>query len=157
MREPTLDEIADFLEVPLEKVSDAIIASEYVKSNEYELNDEGRELTLYDSVGYEEKYYNEDILDLNKSEYYDLYSNINTFINYELYNSEIKLVHNKVRVKIKEDKDGNIKLGSYRKFRDMINLIKQLNPNLLKNINDYNNRTIYDEDNLCEEDYKRMM
>ena len=99
----------------------------------------------------------EDILDLNKSEYYDLYSNINAFINYELYNSEAKLVDNKVRVKIKEDKDGNIKLGSYRKFRDMINLIKQLNPNLLKNINDYNNRIIYDEDNLCEEDYKRMM
>ena len=64
MREPTLDEISDFLEVPLEKVSDVIIASEYVKSNEYELNDEGRELTLYDSVGYEEKCYNEDILDL---------------------------------------------------------------------------------------------
>ena len=64
LREATLDEIAQFLEIPQEKVIECIQSMEYVRSLDYELNEEGKEMNLYDSVSYEEKGYNEDIIDL---------------------------------------------------------------------------------------------
>ena len=66
MRVPTNEELALFLEMPEEKIIEASMASEYVKSLDYELNDEGKELTLYDSISYEEKGYNDNILDLKE-------------------------------------------------------------------------------------------
>lgn len=66
MRVPTNEELALFLEIPEEKIIEASMASEYVKSLDYELNDEGKELTLYDSISYEEKGYNDNILDLKE-------------------------------------------------------------------------------------------
>ena len=63
-RNISYSEISDYLEIPVEKVYDTILANEYVKSLEYELNDEGKELNLYDSIGYVEKGYNEDYIDL---------------------------------------------------------------------------------------------
>lgn len=63
-RSVTTSEIASFLEIDVEKVNDAITANEYVRSLEYTLNDDGKELNLYDSYGYEEKEYNSDIIDL---------------------------------------------------------------------------------------------
>lgn len=62
MRIPTNKEIADVLGMEEEKINEAIASCEFVKSLDYELNDEGRELNLYDSIQYEEKGYNEDIL-----------------------------------------------------------------------------------------------
>ena len=64
LREATLDEIAQFLEIPQEKVIECIESMEYVRSLDYELNDEGKEMNLYDSVSYEEKGYSDDIIDL---------------------------------------------------------------------------------------------
>ncbi|MGN1001052.1 MAG: sigma-70 family RNA polymerase sigma factor [Bacilli bacterium] len=64
MKEPSLEEIASFLEISTEKVIEANMANEYVKSLDYELNDEGRELDLYDSVGYIETGYDDNIIDL---------------------------------------------------------------------------------------------
>lgn len=64
MRKVTNEEIATFLEVPLYKVEEAIKSSEYVKSLDYELNDDGKELNLYDSIQYTEKGYSDEILDL---------------------------------------------------------------------------------------------
>lgn len=66
MRVPTNSELALFLEIPEEKITEAYMATEYVRSLDYELNDEGKELTLYDSISYEEKGYNDNILDLRK-------------------------------------------------------------------------------------------
>jgi len=66
MRTPTDEELSLFLEIPLEKITEANMASEYVKSLDYELNDEGKELTLYDSISYTEKGYNDEILDLKE-------------------------------------------------------------------------------------------
>ena len=63
-RSVSLEEIASFLEIPIEKVNDTIISNEYVKSLEYTLNEEGKELNLYDTYGYCEKELNEDIMDL---------------------------------------------------------------------------------------------
>ena len=63
MKEPSLEEIASFLEISVEKVIEANMANEYVKSLDYELNDEGRELDLYDSVGYIETGYDDNIID----------------------------------------------------------------------------------------------
>lgn len=63
-RSVSLNEIASFLEIPIEKVSDTIISNEYVKSLEYTLNEEGKDLNLYDTYGYEEKDLDENILDL---------------------------------------------------------------------------------------------
>ena len=64
MKEPSLEEIASFLEISVEKVIEAKMANEYVKSLDYELKDEGRELDLYDSVGYIETGYDDNIIDL---------------------------------------------------------------------------------------------
>ena len=64
LREATLSEIAQFLEIPQEKVIECIESMEYVRSLDYELNDEGKEMNLYDSVSYEEKGYSDDIIDL---------------------------------------------------------------------------------------------
>lgn len=64
MREVTNSEIASFLEIDERMVDEAQISTNYVKSLDYELNDEGRELNLYDSIKYEEKGYNSDIIDL---------------------------------------------------------------------------------------------
>ena len=64
MREPTISEISLFLEVPVEVLNDAILANDYVKSLDYTLNDEGKEMDLYDSVGYNEKEFDPMILDL---------------------------------------------------------------------------------------------
>ena len=54
------------MEIPLEKINEASIASEYVKSLDYELNDDGKEMTLYDSISYNEKGYDDNILDLRE-------------------------------------------------------------------------------------------
>lgn len=66
MRVPTNEELAMFLEIPEEKITEAYLATEYVRSLDYELNDEGKELTMYDSISYEEKGYNDNILDLKE-------------------------------------------------------------------------------------------
>lgn len=66
MRVPTNSELAMFLEIPEEKITEAFQATEYVRSLDYELNDEGKELTMYDSIRYEEKGYNDNILDLKE-------------------------------------------------------------------------------------------
>ena len=50
--------------MPIDKIIEAIDATESIKSLDYELNDEGKELNLYDSIWYEEKGYNDEILDL---------------------------------------------------------------------------------------------
>jgi len=64
MRVPTNEELSMFLEIPEEKITEAYLATEYVRSLDYELNDEGKELTMYDSIRYEEKGYSDNILDL---------------------------------------------------------------------------------------------
>ena len=67
MREVTNSEIASFLEIDEELVDEAVISSNFVKSLDYELNDEGRELNLYDSIKYEEKGYSSELIDLRDS------------------------------------------------------------------------------------------
>jgi len=67
MREPTNQEIATFLDVGEDVVNDAIMSTNYIRSLDYEVNDEGKELNLYDSVHYEELGYNSDLIDLRNS------------------------------------------------------------------------------------------
>ena len=67
MRDVSNREIANFLEVDERLVDDAVISSNLVKSLDYELNEDGKELNLYDSVGYKEKGYDEEIMDLKDS------------------------------------------------------------------------------------------
>lgn len=64
MRNPTNQELAIFLEVDEEKINEAMLSCEYVKSLDYELNEDGRELTMYDSIKYDEKGYDDNVLDL---------------------------------------------------------------------------------------------
>jgi len=66
MRAPTNAELALFLEIDEDKINEALLATEYVKSLDYELNDDGKELTMYDSIRYDEKGYNDNILDLKE-------------------------------------------------------------------------------------------
>ena len=67
MREVSNSEIASFLGIDVNLIDDAMIANYYVKSLDYELTEEGKEMNLYDSVSYEEKGDNSDIMDLKKS------------------------------------------------------------------------------------------
>ena len=65
--EVTIQEIASFLEVDETLVEEAVVASNHVKSLDYELNDEGKELNLYDSIMYDEKGFDSEIIDLKDS------------------------------------------------------------------------------------------
>lgn len=67
MHEASISELSAFLEVPEKTIEEAMISSNFVKSLDYELNDEGRELNLYDSIKYEENGYDSDIMDLHDS------------------------------------------------------------------------------------------
>lgn len=67
MREVSNSEIASFLEIDKSLVDEAIISANYVRSLDYELNEDGKELNLYDSLGYEEKSYSSEIMDLRDS------------------------------------------------------------------------------------------
>ena len=64
MREVTNSEVAQFLNIDERLIDEAVVSSNFVKSLDYELNDEGRELNLYDSIKYEEKGFNDDLIDL---------------------------------------------------------------------------------------------
>lgn len=51
MKEPTIEDIARFLEIPEYFVSEAILSKNKIKSIEEPVNSEGRELTLEDVIG----------------------------------------------------------------------------------------------------------
>ena len=65
MREVSTKELAEFLGIEESLIEEAILSSNFVKSLDYDLNDEGKELNLYDSIKYEEKGFNDDIMDLH--------------------------------------------------------------------------------------------
>ena len=67
MREVSNSEIANFLDIDESLINEAIVANSYVKSLDYELNEEGKELNLCDSISYEEKGYSGDVIDLKDS------------------------------------------------------------------------------------------
>ena len=67
MREVSSSELASFLDIDENLVDEAIISANFVKSLDYELNEEGKEMNLYDSISYEEKGYDSDIMDLKDS------------------------------------------------------------------------------------------
>lgn len=64
-RTPSIEEIANYLEVPLNDIVNAINLSLSVKSMDYELDDE-KESSLYDYESYIEKGFDEDILALKE-------------------------------------------------------------------------------------------
>jgi len=66
MRAPTYEELSNFCEIPVERIFEAEIATDYVRSADYAVNidDDGKDLTVYDSVAYEERGYDERIIDL---------------------------------------------------------------------------------------------
>ncbi len=113
LSEPTNEEIALALGKSIEEVDDAIKASDYVKSLDYELSDdENKTMNLYDSIKYEEKGFDEEVImlkdaidslpqeeqDLIKYRYYD-----------DLSQSEVskKLNINQVQVSRRETKIKN--------------------------------------------------
>ena len=51
MKEPTTQEIANFLEIPEYYVSEAILSLNKIKSIDEPVNNEGKELTLQDVIG----------------------------------------------------------------------------------------------------------
>jgi RNA polymerase sporulation-specific sigma factor len=67
MREVTNSEVANVLGIDEKLVDEAVVSSNFVKSLDYELNDEGRELNLYDSIKYEEKGFDGELIDLRDS------------------------------------------------------------------------------------------
>ncbi len=65
-REPTISELAFFMEESEANIMDAIHSKEFVLSSDYGINqdEEGKEVNLYDIIPYYELGYQEDILDL---------------------------------------------------------------------------------------------
>jgi len=64
-KEPTVKEIAFFLEKDQKQIEEAMISKELVLSFDYSLNnDDNKEINLYDCVPYYEKGLNDDYLDL---------------------------------------------------------------------------------------------
>ena len=61
LKEPTIEEIANYLELPVSDITNAINMSLSVKSMDYELDDD-KESNLYDYEAYIEKGYDEDII-----------------------------------------------------------------------------------------------
>lgn len=66
MREPNDTELALFLDIEENKITEARNATEFVRSLDFCLNDEGKEMNLYDSIKQEEKNYNASIMDLKE-------------------------------------------------------------------------------------------
>ena len=66
MRTPTYEELSSVCEIPIEKIFEAEIATDYVRSSDYAVNmdEDGKDLTVYDSVAYEEPGYDERVIDL---------------------------------------------------------------------------------------------
>lgn len=66
-REPSVSEIAFFLEEDEKNVLDAMYAKEFVLSADYVINqdEDGKDTSLYDTIPYYEVGYNEDILTLH--------------------------------------------------------------------------------------------
>ena len=64
-KEPTIKEIAFFLEKDVKQIEEAMISKEIVLSFDYSLNsDDNKEINLYDCIPYYEKGLNDDYLDL---------------------------------------------------------------------------------------------
>ena len=65
-KEPSIKEIAFFLEKDIKDIEDAIISREIVLSTDYTLNenDESKDVSLYDCIPYYEKKYDASYLDL---------------------------------------------------------------------------------------------
>ena len=61
-KEPSIEEIAYFLEKDVKDIEDTIIANELILSCDYAISDE--DTNLYDCIPYNEKMYNPEILDL---------------------------------------------------------------------------------------------
>ncbi len=61
MREPTISEVAYFLQIDENKIIEALEVNKYVKSIDETINDDGKELTLKDVIG---EYKTYDIIDL---------------------------------------------------------------------------------------------
>lgn len=83
-RNVSLEEVALFLEIPIEKVIQTIEANNYVKSLDYVLNDDGKDVDMYDCVGYKEKDTSPMIMDL-KEELRQLDDNDKKLINLRYY------------------------------------------------------------------------
>ncbi len=111
MREPTKEEVAVFCEVDVGLLEEAEMASQFVRSLDYVLNEdeEGKEIRLYDQVAYIEKGYQEDILDL-KQALGELSEEEQRFIRYRFYEDKTQqeiselLGVNQVKVSRQENK-----------------------------------------------------
>ena len=69
LREPTLEEISLFSEIDISLIQEALISKQFVLSFDYIVNsDDGdKDVNLYDAIPYQEKGFNEDVLDLKEA------------------------------------------------------------------------------------------
>ena len=68
-KEPTIDEVSHFLEIDRSVIEEVMLSQEFVRSLDYALNedDEGKEMSLYHTLAYEEVGYDADVLDLKQA------------------------------------------------------------------------------------------
>ncbi len=69
LREPTLEEISLFSEIDISLIQEALMSKQFVLSFDYIVNsDDGdKDVNLYDTIPYQEKGFNEDVLDLKEA------------------------------------------------------------------------------------------
>ena len=113
--EPSLEEIAAYLEIPLSSIIDAVNMSQTVKSLDYELTDD--ENNLYDYESYLEKGYDLDILTLKEeleklspferrlieARYFEDKSQVETSIDLGISQVQVSRNENKILAKIKNN------------------------------------------------------
>lgn len=110
-REPSISEIAFYLEKDEASIIDAIYSKEFVLSSDYVINqdEEGKNVCLYDTIPYYENGYDEDIITLNLA-LDNLSEDERKIINYRYYQnmtqSEVSKIFgtNQVNISRKEDK-----------------------------------------------------
>jgi len=66
MREPTINEVSNFLDIPESLVADALLASNTIQSIDEPINDEGKELNLYDVISIKEATSIDDLIELKR-------------------------------------------------------------------------------------------
>jgi RNA polymerase sporulation-specific sigma factor len=67
MREPTITEISNWLNIPQNMVVDAMNASNSIQSIDEPINDEGKELNLYDVISIPERTSVDELIELKKA------------------------------------------------------------------------------------------
>ena len=113
MHEPSIKEVADFLEIPEYYVSEAINSMYGIRSLEEPINDDGKDLVLKDVIGYSE----------NIDDLIDLRNNLS-----KLNNEEFDIIYNRYMNDLTQDETSKVLgISQVQVSRKEKKILKKLN------------------------------